>query len=228
MPIRADGPARLNAAHAFEWFASAPGERESSRAGEITAWLESLWAGVRERVGPERFDPVLGEVRAGRFNSGDETAWAQTNGEKDSSFVNLTIEVDASELSLNLIGWFDPQLAKVESWLRSRNARRLLREHPDWMLVIFIRRGSVGASDRTVFRGAPGEEVERLRLSEASPSDITIRLSGMRPQMGADEKLALHLRRAWSRPDAEAPGLADRLAVEVGYWLDPLREIRLA
>lgn len=213
---------------AFEWFATAPEDRDSSKAAQIPAWLESLWAGVREQLGPERFDPVLGEVRAGRFNSGDETAWAQTNGERDSSFVNLTIEIDASELSLNLIGWFDPQLAKVEAWLRSRNARRLLRSHPDWTLIIFIRRANVGASERTVFRGAPGEEVERIRLSEASPSDITIRLSGMRPRLGADEKLALHIRRAWRRPDAEAPGLTDRLASEAGYWLDPLREIRLA
>jgi hypothetical protein len=214
----------------FDWFEQAPETRESSEAKLVTEKLVELWREVRDEIGAEKFDSVLGTIRAGRFDTGSERAWVQTNDDKDSDFVNLTLEVDAQELTLNVIGWFDPQLEKLESWLRKPKAWRFLRTLPDWSLVVFIRQARVGKSGETMFKGAEGKERERIHLSETSPSNISTRLSGLRPQLEPErEKLALHLRRSWSPAEVAAEGdMSSTIARAVEMWLAPIQEIRLS
>lgn len=185
---------------------------------------------MRNRIGRERFDPVLEETRAGKFGRRAAAAWTQTNGDHEGDLVNLTLEVESEELSLNVVGWFDPQLEKVERWLRTRPAARYLRTLDDWDLLIFVREAHVGPSGRAIFRGAAGELRQPLPIAQYPPASIAITLDGMRPGLDSStQKLALHIRRGWSREEVLGMGaVAEAVAPEVERWLAPLQEIRLA
>lgn len=215
----------------FKWFAEPADRRDGGFNRTITEELLANWVEVRERIGEEEFDAVLGQVRPGRFQRRSSGAWTQTNGEHElGDYVNLTLEVDATELSLNVIGWFDPQLEKMERWLRSPAARKFMRTLEGWFLLIFIREAHVGESGKAMFRGAPGRECERIAIAGTSPANIGITLNGLRPKLDSDrEKLALHIRRPWSpKETAEAEDLPGAIAMEVGRWLEPLQALRLA
>lgn len=214
----------------FEWFSRSGDERDSSYRDVVKRQLVDLWSEVRDLIGPDRFDPVLGSIRVGKFMARSDGAWAQTNSEKDSGFINMTLEVEARELSLNVIGWFDPQLDKMESWLRKPAAWRFLRDLPDWLLVVFVREANVGADDRAVFQGAPGTERERIAFADSSPANISTRLTGIRPHLDPGrEKLALHIRRAWAPADIPAgEALAETITREVERWLQPIQDMRTA
>jgi hypothetical protein len=214
----------------FDWFSQPADERAPGHGSEAKDQLAQLWDEVRSQTGAEQFDRVLGSTRAGKLASRSDGAWVQTNGEKDHSFVNMTLEIDAAELSLNVIGWFDDQLGAMERWLRQPAAWRFLRTLPDWVFVIFIRQAHIAADGRPVFQGAPGSEKERIAFSETSPANISTRLAGLRPRLDSDrEKLSLHIRRSWTAVDcAEIDDLPGAVAPEVEQWFQPIQEIRLA
>jgi hypothetical protein len=214
----------------FDWLSQPVEQRDTRYSKVATAYLLGIWEDVRTRIGPQRFDPVLEEPRAGKFGRRAAAAWTQTNGDHEGDLVNLTLEVEANELSLNLVGWFDPQLEKVERWFRTRKAKEVLRSLEGWDLLIFVRQAHVGPSGRATFRGAPGEVRERLPITEVAPTNLIITLDGMRPRLdAATEKLALHIRRGWSREEVTAlPEVAAAVAPEVERWLAPLQEIRVA
>jgi hypothetical protein len=213
----------------IEWFNRPAADRED-RSREIQDQLLSLWEQVRQEIGVDRFDPVLGTVRAGKFGSRLDSAWTQTNAEHpEGDLVNLTLELDGSELSLNVVGWFDPQLEKVERWLRTGAARKLLPTLGDWEVLIFVRHGKQGKNGRTMFRGAPGKLRDRFPVAGIAPSSIPITLSGLRPRIDAElEKLSLHLRRSWGANELSDLDIARAVADQVDQWLAPLEEIRLA
>jgi hypothetical protein len=217
-------------ASGFEWFTQPAESRDPARRDQVTNQLVDLWAEVRDEVGAAEFDSVLGAIRVGRFTMGSDGAWVQTNGEEEAGFINLTLEMDAKELSLNVIGWYDPQLEQMERWLRKPAAWRFLRELEDWCLVIFVRKATVGPSGRAIFRGAPGVEQERIEFAETSPGNVSTRLIGMRPRLDSDhEKLALHIRRSWSFAEVTAlDSPAAAIAREVEPWLDPIQQMRVA
>jgi len=214
----------------FAWLDEPIDQRDTSYSKEATAYLLDVWNEVRNRIGPERFDPVLEETRAGKFGRRAAAAWTQTNGDHEGDLVNLTLEVESEELSLNVVGWFDPQLEKVERWLRTRPAARFLRALDDWDLLIFVREAHVGPSGRAIFRGAAGELRQRLPIAQYSTASVAITLDGMRPRLDSStQKLALHIRRGWSREEVLGMGdVAEAVAPEVERWLAPLQEIRLA
>ncbi|MFL5898243.1 MAG: hypothetical protein ACJ76D_07235 [Solirubrobacterales bacterium] len=214
----------------FDWLDRPVEQRETRYGKEATGYLLGIWEEVRQRLGPERFDPVLEAARAGRFGRRAAAAWTQTNGKHEGDLVNLTLEVEAEELSLNVVGWFDPQLEKVEGWFRTRRAKELLRTLDGWDLLIFVREAHVGPSGRATFQGARGVLRERFPITEVAPTNVIITLDGMRPKLeSATEKLALHIRRGWRREEVlELADVAAAVTPEVERWLDPLREIRLA
>jgi hypothetical protein len=197
---------------------------------EIRDQLLQIWEEVRSRIGPESFDPVLGTVALGRRSSRIDGAWVRTNGERDHNFVNMTIELDPEELSLNVVGWYDNQLGKVEAWLRQPRAWRFLDGLPDWLLVIFIRHANIGKDGRSVFQGATGVELERLPFSETHAANISTRLTAIRPRLdSATEKLSLHLRRSWTVAECAAiDDIAVAVAPGVERWLQAIQEIRVA
>ena len=184
--------------------------------------LLGLWGGVRQQIGADRFDSSLGEVRAGRFARQSGGVWVQTNAEHpQGDYVNLTLEIHPNELSLNVIGWFDPQLDKVERWLYKPAAWRFLRTLEGWSVVVFVRRAHLDKNGKPNFQGAPGYERERIPIST--------RLIGLRPSLEPGrEKPALHIRRAWTPAEVTpVDDLVISIAGEVEPWLDPLEQIRL-
>ncbi len=214
----------------FEWFSQPSDKRDSAGGSEAKERLLQLWAEVRNKIGPQRFDPVLGSIRAGRMGRRFNTAWAQTNSERDFRFVNMTLDLSDEGLALNTIGWFDEQLEKMTSWLRLPAARKFLRTLPDWMVVVYVRQANVGADGKPVFQGAEGTERKRISLAEISPSSIPIELNGMRPQLdSAREKLSLHIRRLWTPDDVAAMSdVPATVAPEVERWLQPIQDMRVA
>ncbi len=214
----------------FTWLNLPVDQRDTSYSKEATAYLLDVWSEVRNRIGAGRFDPVLEEARAGKFGRRAAGGWTQTNGNHEGDLVNLTLEVEAEELSLNLVGWFDPQLEKVERWFRTRKAREVLRTLEGWDLLIFVRQAHIGPSGKATFQGAPGELRERFPIAGTAPSNVVITLDGMRPRLDpTTERPALHIRRGWRRGEVEAMSdVAEAVAPEVERWLNPLQEIRLA
>jgi hypothetical protein len=213
----------------FAWFGQAAEQRDEALRALIPSQLTSLWQEVRESIGPGRFDPILGEIRPGkRFGRDSKTAWAQTNAEKPEDFVNLTLELEATELSLNLVGGYNEQFKKVEPWLRKPKAWRFLREHPEFVLIIFVRHGTVGPSGKVMWKGAKWIEEERLILGQISPIDISTRLTTIAARLdGKTEKLALHIRRAWTQANVSAMEDVSEIAGEVEAWLEPIQQIRI-
>jgi hypothetical protein len=221
----------VNLGDAFEWISLPPEDRQPSQAEMVKGGLLELWRQMRERIGAERFDSSLGEVRAGKFMRHNDGVWTQTNAEHEQGdYVNLTLELDRNELSLNVIGWFDPQLEKVERWLRKPAAWRFMRTLEGWCIVVFVRHAHLDRNGKPNFRGAPGKERERIPIGETGAASISTMLIGLRPKLDPGrEKPALHIRRAWN--PAEAASLDDlpgSVAAEVEAWLDPLDQIRLA
>jgi hypothetical protein len=212
----------------FAWFAEPADQRDEALQATIPSQLTDLWQEVRKSLGPARFDPVLGEIRPGKkFSRDSKTAWAQTNAEKPEDLVNLTLEIEATELSLNLVGGYSEQFKKVEPWLRKSEARRFLQEHPEFVLVIFIRHATVGQGSRVMWKGAKWVEEERMDLSRASLIDISTRLTTIGARLDdKTEKLALHIRRAWTPEELNAMNDVAEIAREVEAWLDPIQQIR--
>ena len=213
----------------FNWFGKAVDQRDDALRAAIPSQLTNLWQEVRESIGTSRFDPVLGEIRPGKkFGRDSKTAWAQTNAEKPEDFVNLTLEIEATELSLNLVGGYSEQFKKVEPWLRKPQAWRFLREHPEFVLVIFVRHATVSPGGKAMWRGAKWIEEERMILGQVSPIDISTRLTTIgAPLDGKTEKLALHVRRAWTPADLNAMQDVSEIASEVEAWLEPIQQIRI-
>jgi hypothetical protein len=212
----------------FTWFGEPADQRDEVLRAAVPSQLTDLWQEVRESIGPARFDPVLGEIRPGKkFSRDSKTAWAQTNAEKPEDYVNLTLEIEATELSLNLVGGYSEQFKKVEPWLRKTEAKHFLKEHPEFVLVIFIRHATVGTGDRVMWKGAKWVEEERMTLSQVSLIDILTRLSTIGARLDKKtEKLALHIRRAWAPADLKAMKDVSQIANEVEAWLEPIQQIR--
>jgi hypothetical protein len=221
----------MNFDEAFEWISRPPEERQPGDAAPIKEQLLQLWGKVRERIGAERFDPSLGELRAGRFARNDGGVWVQTNADHtEGDYVNLTLELHPDELSLNVIGWFDPQLEKVERWPRKPAAWKFLRTLEGWSVVVFVRRAHLDRNGKPNFQGAPGYERERIPVDEAGAATISTQLTGLRPQLEPGcEKPSLHIRRSWSAAEVVSlDDLAGSIAAEVEPWLDSLERIRLS
>lgn len=201
----------------FERFDSS----DKGSALESSRTLEELWGEVAREIGTERFRKALGTVRHGRrFNKTYDHAWAQTHAEKTENTANLTLELSAGELSLNLVGFYSEQFEKVRDWIRGRSGRNFLKSHPDLILVIFVRTAQKGKGDRPMWKGAESDELLRLKLSEASPSDVTMRLSTVSSQIDSSiQKLALHVRRTWSREEALAMSDVSEITSLVEDWM---------
>jgi hypothetical protein len=196
---------------------------------ESSRMLEELWGEVAQQIGVERFKNDLGTVRHGkRFNKTYDHAWAQTHAQKSENTANLTLEISAEELSLNLVGFYDEQFEKVRDWIRGRSGRHFLRSHPELILVIFVRTAQRGKGGRVMWKGAESDEIERLKLSEASPSDVTMRLSTLRSQIDSSiQKLALHVRRTWSREEALAMSDVSEIASLVEDWMTEIATVEV-
>jgi hypothetical protein len=213
----------------FEWFDEPP-PRSAEGRREIRHQLVILWQAVREEIGQAKFDETLGSVRAGDRSTREENehVWAQTHAEKDESTPNLTIEIYAQELCLNLVGFFDGQFDKVRNWIVTRQGRRFLRAHPELVLVVFVRTAREGKGGKMMWKGAASKELERIELSSESPAAIAMRLSTLARQIEPGrQRLALHVRRGWDRETATGMNGVSEIAEMVEAWMTQIQAIQV-
>lgn len=79
-----------------------------------------------------------------------------------------------------------------------------------------------------MWKGAESDELQRLKLSEASPSDVTMRLSTLGSQIDSSiQKLALHVRRTWSREEALAMSDVSEIVSLVEDWMTEIDTVEV-
>lgn len=126
----------------FAFFAAPTPERQVVLRNKMAG----LWERVFEALTPAERQR-LGAIHAGRFGRTRDPAWAQTN--RGESGANLTVELNARELQLNLVGWDAAQAHAVKSWVEGpgrteipsgaelvvweRQAKRARSGKPFWM-----------------------------------------------------------------------------------------------
>jgi hypothetical protein len=218
----------LRAEH-FDFFSKPAEERDAALGAEIRARLASIWSKVKEELGLDFFRDVLGEVHVGNLGEGADGAWAQTNADAGSHVPNLTIELDANELNLNVVGGFDRQAECVERWLLAGGGAGLAAS--SFELAVFCRTAKGGRNGKKiVWQGAKWSLVERTPLSKLTPTVIKARLAELRkPLEDKTQRLAFHIRKAWRRDAVlERKDLPAELAREIKQLLPTLKEIRRA
>jgi hypothetical protein len=219
----ADGPeAPLKAGH-FNYFVQPQGSRDAKTRESVREVLVELWTAIRAELS----DPdsrLLGEIYAGPLESGSDNAWAQTNRDDEhQDVVNLTLELTAEELQLNLVGSTTPQREQLENWLRAAGSA-FWRAHPEWELVVFIRE----ARGKGFWMKAPWRWVARYSADEMSKKGIVSVRSkhgfGLDPDK---ERLAYHVGRRWARTEVESNAeLLATLTRAVQEVLPALRQAR--
>lgn len=196
-----------------------PDDREA-----IPQALVRLWEAIRVQL-PDADDKLLGQIYAGPLNVGYTNAWVQTNRDDEhQDVVNLTLELTASELQLNLVGGTTPQREQLEQWLKA-SGRAFWSAHPDWRLVVFVRE----APGRNFFMGAPWEELARYPAGEMLNKGIVSVRSTHGFGLDAEwKRLAYHVGRAWPREHVLKAGddLVETLVASVKDVLPALRQAR--
>jgi hypothetical protein len=176
--------------------------------------VKNRMAGLWERVLhdlPGREAETLRPIHIGRLSLNHGIAWSQTN--RGQAGANFTVELNADELQLNLVGWNEPQARAVEHWLLGQGAA-LRAALGATELVVFERRA------RRDSRGLPfWKNSEQAEVGRFDPGQVAAGLfSRWQNQWlaGADTrwtKLAYHVRRSWSRRETVA--LGEQLVPEV-------------
>ena len=187
----------------FEYFTHPPSSRDPVIKEEIKTRLRSLWAQVEVRFGEEEFRRRFGGIRVGNVGEKDGHAWAQTHETESAGPANLTIELYPTELTLNIVGWFKEQGEALERWLLSEQGQRFVRTHPEYELVVFVVRGKASKGGKVMWKGAPGDRVDRLRAERLAAEPLRRELAGLRAGLKPkSERLGFHYRQAWPRERA--------------------------
>ncbi|KAB2847031.1 MAG: hypothetical protein F9K44_14270 [Hyphomicrobiaceae bacterium] len=171
--------------------------------------LIDLWAAVGDRL-PEGQRSRLGEIYAGPIKATQAGAWAQTRREQGQDAVNLTIEISADQIDINVVGGTKPQAAQLEAWLRRRGAGEFWRASPDLELV-FYRRSAHKKGARPVWQGARWELIRAYPASALARKGFSsLRIDHERDlDGGRTEHLAYHLSKKWARDLEVVPLLVE-------------------
>ena len=212
----------------FDFFKQPTEERDGAVAAEIRARLGSIWSRVEEELGAVNFRAVLGEVRVGNLSEGAGHAWAQSNGEASFDLPNLTIEMDSSELNLNVVGGFDRQAECLESWLLNSETSSL--SPTGFELAVFCRTAKGGQpGKKIVWQGAAWKKlIDGIPLAELTPTALSKRLAEWRkPLDHRKQRLGFMLRKTWSWDKViDREDLPAMLAAEIKELLPTLIAIR--
>lgn len=196
-------PFRGFQAEDFEFMAAPPDERtwlqQAEVKGRLAAFFEALLTGLAP---DERSD--LGEVKVGQLPLDAQSAWAQTHVGIDG--VNLTVELWAKELQLDLVAWRAAQATQFRAWLASGSGDAKLERLSGYEVVFFARRAYDGPSGKPWWQRETFRELARVPASEGRVLVAADRCEAeLDPQW---EKLAFHLRRSWAHPSVVAAGEA--------------------
>jgi hypothetical protein len=186
----------------------------------LRARMRAVWERVLELM-PEDQAAWLGVVEAGKLPRRETHAWAQTN--RGQRGANLTLELGADELQLNLVGWNDSQASRLAKWLTSNPERA-----PNMELIVYERTAKGDHKHAPFWMHASHRELVRF-------APVEVRSGGLAPWIEtwnrtadlAWTRLAYHLRHSWTRDEALARGehLAGDIAVLAAEALPLLRDI---
>lgn len=191
----------------FDWLALSAGQRSWDIQAEIKAHLRTMWEVILNGLAPDETQR-LGEIHANQLPLDATVAAAQTNwGEPG---VNITIELTAEELQVNLVGWNAPQAELLEGWLAPAGAVRS-GDFEGIELAVFRRRpynyAQKGTGKKSWWQKELFELSDRRPLGElAGKSFADLKDKWHAEPDPAWEKLSYHLRRAWPRAAAVAAG----------------------
>lgn len=173
----------------------------------LRARMRAAWERVLDLM-PDDDAKWLGTPEAGKLPRRETHAWAQTN--RGQHGTNLTLELGADELQLNLVGWNAHQAMRLATWLTTHPERT-----PDLELVVYERRARPDNKGAPFWMHAQNTVCQRFAPEEVRAGAFGPWLEGW--QHDADAKwtrLAYHLRRSWTRDQVLDRGEA--LAGEIG------------
>jgi hypothetical protein len=184
--------------------------------------LEDLWRRVREHLNPTD-DQALGVVRVG-VTDADTKPWAQTNDGEDK--VNLTLETKPDQFELNLVGWKEAQSDALKDWLQSVDGEKAVNALDGYEVVAFARRAyKKTPTSRPWWQDETIAELGKCPAGEYNSGWLVRQKVGMKNRK--EEKPAFHVRRSWSRSEAQSLGddFPEAIAAEVRRLVPTLREI---
>lgn len=204
----------------FDYFKQTKEQRLAGEQGEIAeqikARLDGIWGVVKE-LAPDTFDR-LGEIRVGWLKAQYDSAWAETHS--GSGKPNLTVEIGAHDLQVNLVGWTGDQVALFERWLQSRAAPSQLGSLPDHELVFFKRIAHADHKGAPFWMGARYEVIERVNAPSLA-HDLGPKVAAVKASLDPTwERIAYHLRRSWL--PTEVVGVGEGFVPEVVHAIERL------
>ena len=213
----------------FEFFSLAPQARQWQVQSQIKVGLVTTWDSILKKLGPEKTG-LLGEIHPAQVPMDAQQAAAQTNwGEKG---VNITIELSADELWINLVGWTNERARLIETWIAPLGSVRQDPRLDPFELAVFRRRPHNYAQKDTGKRPWYQQEtyhfVVRTPLKELAGKSWSKLTSAWRTEADeAWEKLAYHIRKAWPRGAilADQSKLEPEMASAVDQLLVLMRDI---
>lgn len=177
---------------------------QSDVAEQIKARLDGIW-GVIKDLAPDTY-AQLGEIRVGRLKAQYEAAFAETHS--GTGKPNLTLEIGAEDLQLNLVGWTGGQVYRLERWLRSEAGSVTLGELGAHELIVQKRTAKKDKNGAPFWMGAPGRIIDRLPAQEAA-DDLSHRIDGWTNSLDPTwERIAFHIRRSWLPTEVAGVGSA--------------------
>jgi hypothetical protein len=214
--------ARRNAITAGSTDASALGD--PAQAELIKARVRKLWDAILPQLtGAER--TALGEIHVGSLKANDDRMWAVTNWGQDG--VNLTFEIDADQVELDLVAWTADQAELFERWVSTPGAMEALNALGDaWEVIVWRRRAMKSQSGTPFWMHGTSDVIEQIPLP--APEDVADALAAHRADCEpAWERIAYHLRRSWRRDTVLAAGetLADQALAALRQALPLLQPI---
>lgn len=166
----------------------------------------------------------LGEIRAGISDSHDKP-WAQSNDGEDR--VNLTLELKADQLELDLVGWKENQSDALKDWMQSVKGEDAINALDGYQVVAFAREGYKKTPEsRPWWQDETIVELGFCPASQFNAGWVSRQMMGIAADR-REVKPAFHIRRAWTREECAEVGdaLPRAIAVEVKRLLPILRDI---
>jgi len=163
---------------------------------------------------------MLGTVHVGKDST---VPFAFTTTEHPER-VNLSLELPADRLELNVVGWRMAQAKKMQSWLRTYDAEKALRRLDDHQVVVYVRTAYKKSADAKPYWQR--EEVDELGSRAAKHYDALWLVKHSMNHYGKGTALAFHIRRSWNWAELVShEDAVDTLTEEVRRLLPVVAEI---
>jgi hypothetical protein len=183
--------------------------------------LAKLWEAVREKL-PSNVSSALGTIHVGSVDTGHPIPWAHTNAGEDR--VNLTLELKAGKLELNLVGWKEIQSDRLKDWLQSVRGEDRIAALEGYEVVAYRRTAyKKTPTSRPWWQEETIDELGRCAAERFNAGWVTRQIAGIGSRR--EEKPAFHVRRRWRVPPPDGDVFVAEIAVEVNRLMPILREI---